>query len=349
MNRLNVYFPESDAVWEGGNQYLESLIANTKLALRFSRRQIFLNQESLVKTSKWRDSSRVVKIRHRNVSIQKSIQLPWFRDYTGNEFVQWIFDSQDLSHPEYFSVDEIKARRNQILGAIERNCVFYFSSRFQEQLFQKQYPKSKSVGVMRFTYHPSEISTSYEWGCQNCNQGNYFYLPNQWWIHKNHISTIRAFQEYRINGGRYHLVLTGNQSDFRWPNLKSEILDCIKDRSEGIHNLGFIEKANTNFLFTHCATVLQPSSSEGWSTSIEAAIRFNKFIVANSIEVHKEQIFSYPNISFFQSGLEFSMLEKLFEAEDFSRTREHISYKYREKRYRRDILSVIRNTERQFR
>ena len=348
MNRMNVYFPDSSAVWEGGNQYLESLLENSRIALRFSRRKIFVDKEHPIRISKWGHTHRAVNKLFRNKLLQHSIQLPWYRDFRGKEYVQWIFDSQDLTHPEYFSGEGIKARREQILEAIDRNCMFYFSSRFQEELFQNEYPNSSSAGVMRFTYHPSMISTSYDWGCRHCRDGNYFYLPNQWWIHKNHISTIKAFQRYRINGGRNHLLLTGNQSDYRWPNLESEILKLIQDRPEGIHNLGFIEKADTNFLFKNCAAVLQPSSSEGWSTSIEASIRFNKLILANRIELYHEQVFSYPNVSFFLVEMESSLVQKLFEAEGFKQIRQGNPYKIREKRYQREILSVIQNIEKHF-
>lgn len=348
MKRMNVYFPDSSAVLEGGNQYLESLIEHSRMALRFSRRKIFVDKDHPVCISKWRHAHRAVNDRSSNKLLKCSIQLPWFRDFRGNEYVQWIPDCQDLTHPEYFSVDEIKARKEQILEAIDRKCMFYFSSRFQEKLFQNEYPKSTSAGVMRFTYHPSMISRSYDWGCRHCRDGKYIYLPNQWWIHKNHISTIKAFQRYRRIGGRNHLVLTGNQNDFRWPNLESEILKLIQDCPEGIHNLGFIEKADTNFLFKHSAAVLQPSSSEGWSSSIEASIRFNKLILANSLELYHEQVFSYPNILFFLIEMESSLVEKLFEAEGFKQTRQLNPYKIREWRYQNDILNVIRNVENYF-
>lgn len=345
---MNIYFPESINVWEGGNQYLESLISNTRKALRFSSRKILLNHKNPVFMSKFFDSNKLIEPNIYKTIITNSIQFPWYRDFKGKEYIQWIFDSQDLTHPEYFSSQDLLARREQILGAIARNCMFYFSSQFQEELFLKTYTNSRSAGVLHFTYLPGEISLNFEWGCRVCDEGQYFYLPNQWWIHKNHILTIKAFQEYRRRGGKYHLVLSGNQTDYRWPNLESEVHKLIGSDPTGIHNLGFIDKLNTNFLFKKCVAVIQPSSSEGWSTSIEAAIRFNKYILANSIEVHYEQLNSYPHYAFFDVENKFSITNQLFGMESLKHDFANYNYKIRELRFRQEIISVIENIEKVF-
>jgi len=298
--------------------------------------------------SKWgQNYSRINSFRRKDF-WKASIQLPWYRDFRGREFVQWIFDSQDLTHPEYFSNEEVSFRRMQIQQTINRNCSFYFSSWYQESLFQKSYPSAVSVGVMHFTYYPKVISANFEWDCKHCNDGNFFYLPNQWWAHKNHISVIEAFQQYKMGGGKNHLVLTGDQRDYRWPNLEPEILSKLQGCSDTIHNLGFIDRADTNFLFEKCHAVLQPSSSEGWSTSVEASIRFNKLILANDIAVHREQALSYPNVSFFDVAKEPSIVHNLFQADKFRPPLHPYDYKIRERRFQREILSVIRNVEKLF-
>jgi len=44
--------------------------------------------------------------------------------------------------------------------------------------------------------------------------------------------------------------------------------------------------------------VIQPSFFEGWSTVVEDAKSLNQHIIVSDLEVHKEQLESYPHLMF---------------------------------------------------
>lgn len=120
---------------------------------------------------------------------------------------------------------------------------------------------------------------------------NYFYLPNHFWKHKNHIVVYKAIQYLKKNKHEVYLVTTGEKSDYRNPKYIKEIENYIVDNGleNNINHLGIIEMNEVYSLIKHSKAIINPSLFEGWGTSVEHARYFRKHVIASNIKIHLEQ------------------------------------------------------------
>jgi glycosyltransferase involved in cell wall biosynthesis len=95
----------------------------------------------------------------------------------------------------------------------------------------------------------------------------YFIVCNQFWIHKDHPTAIRAFAGFRARGGDpgVALVCTGTVQDYRDPRYPGTIRALIRELGlEGrVHLLGHIPKDDQIALLRGAIAVLQPTWFEG--------------------------------------------------------------------------------------
>jgi glycosyltransferase involved in cell wall biosynthesis len=216
---------------------------------------------------------------------------------TRNENIKcyWIPDFQELYYPEYFSKDELirrKKERKKIAG-IARKIIL--SSQDVCNDFFNQFPDSKAeVKVIPFAVtHPDFsgldfISIQQKFGIRN----NYFYCPNQFFTHKNHIIILKAAKELKDILTDFQFVFSGKEDDFRNPGHVRNLKRLVRDNGleEHIRFLGFIDRKEMLKIMEKSMAVIQPSLFEGWSTVIEDAKAMNKFIFASDLRVHREQL-----------------------------------------------------------
>ena len=136
----------------------------------------------------------------------------------------------------------------------------------------------------------------------------YFYLPNQYWIHKNHFVILKALKY--IND-KYHskkilIISSGNSEDYRNPLYFGEIKNYIlKNNLKSYYKyVGLIPFRDVMSLMYHSLAVINPSKFEGRSSTVEQAKSLGKKIILSNINIHKEQNPKYA---------------KYFRAEDFKK------------------------------
>ena len=119
----------------------------------------------------------------------------------------------------------------------------------------------------------------------------FFFLPNQFWKHKNHACVIRALQSLKTRGSEAVVAVSGKQADPRdaghFPRLEQLI-----HASQLEHNfrlLGLIPHAHIPALMRTCAALINPSTFEGWSTTVEEAKAMGTPMILSSLRVHREQ------------------------------------------------------------
>jgi glycosyltransferase involved in cell wall biosynthesis len=124
-------------------------------------------------------------------------------------------------------------------------------------------------------------------------RGRYFYLPNQFWVHKNHSVVFEAVAELKSQGTEVLLICTGTLKDYRIRN--SEYVDALRSyiRKESLGSdvliLGLIPYEDVLFLMRNCVAVINPSRFEGWSSTVEEARSIGKRVLLSNIPVHLEQ------------------------------------------------------------
>jgi glycosyltransferase involved in cell wall biosynthesis len=119
----------------------------------------------------------------------------------------------------------------------------------------------------------------------------FFHLPNQFWIHKNHIVVLEALALLRQQGRSVDVVATGNASDPRQPDHFSTLMATARMlRVDDLFRpLGVVPYQDLMSLMRNAVAVINPSKFEGWSTTVEEAKSMGKAILLSDIAVHREQ------------------------------------------------------------
>ena len=207
----------------------------------------------------------------------------------------WIPDFQEVYFPQFFSSAEISFRKAMQTYIVNHNYPVVLSSNNALDHLHELYGKHKrNEFVLNFAVtHPSiahleKNSILKKFGI---NQP-FFFAPNQFWVHKNHKIILEALVELKVHHPNILVVFSGKESDYRNPNYFSSIKQFVAENNLESHVLflGFIDREEQLLLIKESMSIIQPSLFEGWSTVVEDAKAFNKFIIASNLEVHKEQL-----------------------------------------------------------
>lgn len=161
--------------------------------------------------------------------------------------------------------------------------------------FRTFYPRSTNeVSVVRFAAQPEsalltadadEILAEYDL------PPRYFYLPNQFWRHKNHQLVIEALTILKESGRKVVVAASGSSKDPREVDYFDNLMRQVKDRGleRSFRYLGIIPLAHVYALLRRSVAVINPSRFEGWSTTVEEAKSFGVPLILSDIDVHREQ------------------------------------------------------------
>lgn len=121
---------------------------------------------------------------------------------------------------------------------------------------------------------------------------NFFFMPNQFWKHKNHALVVEALAILRRRGMPMVVAASGMQSDPRdpghFPRLQEQVGRLGVDRD--MRFLGVIPYAHLGALMRSCVALLNPSLFEGWSTTVEEARAMGTPMLLSDLDVHREQM-----------------------------------------------------------
>lgn len=210
--------------------------------------------------------------------------------------IWWIPDFQHLARPEFFATEEIQARNHIFKNYVQTANIILLSSEDSRSLFSKFYPKHANKAriykfVPRIQRLPStaEMTASLE---RFSLPSKFIFMPNQFWIHKNHMLVLDALELLKSTTPEIRIVMSGSMQDHRWPDHGSKVISEITRRnlSEMVLVLGVIPYPDVQNIFRAAHAILNPSKYEGWSTTVEEAKTMNKMILASDIGVHKEQL-----------------------------------------------------------
>jgi glycosyltransferase involved in cell wall biosynthesis len=209
--------------------------------------------------------------------------------------IGWTPDFQFRHMPELFPQPLRTAVENDAIELGTYSDAVVLSSRAALEDFKSLLPSYSQKG--RVIHFVAGVDAEvYEkdpaWVCREYELSDkFFYLPNQFWKHKNHELVLDALEIARSAAPDIQVVSTGLLSDHRHLTYPSEFLTAIsrkKLRSNFIV-LGYVPRSHLFSLMRQSIAVLQPSRFEGWSTSVEEAKSLGKQILLSDIPVHREQ------------------------------------------------------------
>tara|TARA_B100001142_G_C14241937_1_gene619754 strand:+ start:20 stop:1180 length:1161 start_codon:yes stop_codon:yes gene_type:complete len=253
----------------------------------------------------------------------------------------WIPDFQYIHYPENFSLKNkfMKNLSNKICAKHSSKIILssndvkndvkkltlkgFLKSRINSFVFD--IPSKKKITSLSLLKKKYKIKSKY------------FYLPNQYWVHKNHILVLKSLKKVITQNKSIVIVSTGYADDHRSLGYFQKIKDYLKKNNlkQNFQYLGLVPYNDVMSLMYHSVAVLNPSKFEGWSSSVEQAKSMGKKIVLSNINVHKEQ---NPKRGMYFNPNDFNKLSSIMIKtwENFNLKKEHkfinIAYKNLNKR-----------------
>lgn len=260
---------------------------------RFTERQ-WMRVQKLLGT--WREPEPLLScyLREHQVAALFGISAA-FGPRFDTPLLSWIPDFQHLHLPEMFTDDEISGRNERFSDIVRYADRVILSSQNARRDFEQFAPQAASKArVLSFVAQvPADVyDNDPAWVCQQYHlPERFFFLPNQFWKHKNHEVVLQALALLQDRHPEITVVCTGNTNDYRNPLFFSKFMAQVS--SSGLRDnliiLGMIPHAHLFSLMRQSLAVLQPSLFEGWSTTVEEVKSLGKRMVISDIPVHREQ------------------------------------------------------------
>lgn len=212
--------------------------------------------------------------------------------------VAWIPDFQHRYLRHLFDFKAYWRREIGFRAQFFSGRIVMLSSEDARQDCERFYPATRGrTHVVRFSV---PFVTALDAGAARAVADEYglpdlfFFLPNQFWKHKNHECVIKALALLKAKGREVVVAASGNQADPRDPDHFPRLKLLIENGglTENFRLLGLIPHAHIPALMQCCVALVNPSTFEGWSTTVEEAKAMGTPMILSSLRVHKEQICS---------------------------------------------------------
>jgi len=207
----------------------------------------------------------------------------------------WMPDFQHRHLKEFFSTAAYWKRdlgyRAQMLG----NRLVMLSSEDSRRDCERFFPKSIGrTSVVRFAVIPSDLCDYAEArgvvGRYKLPE-HFFYLPNQFWKHKNHVVVIEALNLLKQQGHNIVVAATGKPNDYRHRDHYEKLRSLVESYhlADNFQFLGMVPRQDVFSLMRTCTALINPSLFEGWSSTVEEAKSLGVPMLLSDLKVHVEQ------------------------------------------------------------
>jgi len=209
--------------------------------------------------------------------------------------IYWIPDFQDKHLPHFFTEEGLKKKDEKSRWIANNAHQLILSSESVYADWKKFYPEHGcKVNVVHFAVtHPPYTHLPIDELKHRYNLPDvYFFSPNQFWAHKNHLVVIKAAEQLKQAGTPVVIAFSGKENDNRNPSYTESLKQYVAEHEleDVVRFLGFLDRAEQLQLMKHARAIIQPSRFEGWSTVIEDAMAMNQPVIASDLEVNKEQL-----------------------------------------------------------
>lgn len=210
--------------------------------------------------------------------------------------IAWLPDFQHRHLRHQFSVRAYWQRELGYRAQVASDRVIMLSSEDARKDCERFYPSVKGrTTVVRFAAFISSdlINSSPEKVVQEYGlPSRFFYLPNQFWKHKNHLVVIEALGLLKRQGIELVVAVTGSPLDPRHPEYIGQLHSRIESLGlrENFRIIGLVPRPHVIALMQTCTALINPSFCEGWSSTVEEARVLGVPMLLSDIAVHREQM-----------------------------------------------------------
>jgi len=210
--------------------------------------------------------------------------------------IAWLPDFQHRHLRDQFGVRAYWRRELGFRAQVASGRILMLSSEDARRDCERFYPAAKGrTAVVRFAaFMPGDMiettpgTIAQEYGLPV----GFFYLPNQFWKHKNHLVVVEALGLLKRQGVDVVVAVTGNPLDPRDPDYIRRLKARVE--SLGLQDrfciLGVVPRRHVIALMQTCTGLINPSLFEGWSSTVEEARQLGVPMLLSDLAVHREQM-----------------------------------------------------------
>ncbi len=210
--------------------------------------------------------------------------------------INWFPDFQHIRLPQMFDQREIKQRNDSFRKSARFATLIMLSSKDAQRDFAAFAPAFAQKGrVLNFVAQPKRALLASDPASEEAVlkklelPARFFYLPNQFWKHKNHQVVFEALAILKAKGVDVFLVCSGNMKDYRNESYSESLKKYVDEHSLSVRFLGLIDYDEVIVLMKRAVSVINPSLFEGWSSTVEECKAIGKALILSDIPVHREQ------------------------------------------------------------
>lgn len=209
--------------------------------------------------------------------------------------IAWIPDFQHRRMRHLFSRGNLLKREMGFQAQVQGGRFVMLSSEDAERDCHHFYPSTRGrTRVVRFAVRPGPVqslSHAQEIAAGHGLKSPFFFMPNQFWAHKNHLLVIEALRELKARGLDFTVAASGLQQDPRDPEHFPRVQARLQSTglAANFRLLGLIPYAHLGALMRASDALINPSLFEGWSTTVEEAKSNGVPMILSDIPVHREQ------------------------------------------------------------
>ena len=264
----------------------------------------------------------------------------------------WIADFQYIHYPENFSKKSNFIRNLNIKFCASHSTKILVSSYDAQKdlrlVSEKAYKKSKVSQFYFKSPEKKEILSILNLTKRLKIKPKFFFLPNQYWAHKNHIIILKSLLLLKKNNNIKDLLIisTGHKEDHRNKYyFEKTMKEIIKnDLEQNYRYLGVVSYQEVLSLIYHSVALINPSKFEGRHSSVEQARSMGKKIILSDINIHREQ---NPPRSFFfnpnNSEELCTIINKLWKSHNTKKEKKFINLGI--KKNKKDLLKYYKSYE----
>ena len=210
--------------------------------------------------------------------------------------IAWLPDFQHRHLRHQFGLRAYWQRELGYRAQVASGRVIMLSSEDARRDCERFYPRSKGrTAVVQFAAFISSdlMEASPEKVVQEYGlPSRFFYLPNQFWRHKNHLVVIEALSLLKRQGVDVVVAVTGNSLDPRHPEYIGQLHARIEllGLRDNFRVMGLVPRRHVIALMQTCTALINPSFCEGWSSTVEEARMLGVPMLLSDIAVHREQM-----------------------------------------------------------
>jgi glycosyltransferase involved in cell wall biosynthesis len=239
------------------------------------------------------EAANVFKLNRIDVLFEAAQFFGW---RLGIPTIAWMPDFQHRRLPHLFPKSAWLKREIGFRAQVYGKRRIMLSSEDAKHDCERLYPSTRNrthtVSFATLPTTPISLSESRAVADHYSLGHSFFFLPNQFWAHKNHKLIIEALALLKQRGHLVTVAASGNPADPRSPEHFQNLVDLVAELGleDNFRILGLIPYEHISALMQSCSALINPSLFEGWSTVVEEARLLGTPMILSDLDVHKEQM-----------------------------------------------------------